>query len=217
MMRKPLVLVDCDGPMADFCEGFLDLIEEETGERFGAACITEWTITDSPFFQAIQTRNGQTHAELARAVWKRANRIGFCSSLKPVAGAIEAVERLREFANVEVLTSPLASSPTWITERVEWLGRHFGFEAEDVHLVSKKFRVPGDFLIDDKLSHLLKWRSAEGRGGYTSHAYQHVPILWDAPYNRERGEGVNVKRANSWEEVITLVKGEILSFRYLRR
>lgn len=188
---RPLILLDCDGPIADFTDGFLGLIEEETGYAFGHHVITEFEITKAPFFVELAKEVGRDPGELSAAVWKRANRIGFCSSLKPIFGSKDAIDYLRTIADVEVVTSPLMSSPTWMHERTEWLNRHYGFRSGDVHFVSKKHRVPGSMLVDDKASHLLEWEKAWS--GVTEKSP--TPVLWDAPYNQEESSLV---RAKGW-------------------
>ena len=198
-MRKTLVLLDCDGPLAGFVDGFLDCVEEETGERFGPRVVTEWEITDSPFFLKLAEEIGRDPKELSDAVWKRVNRIGFCSALPVELGACEAVEAIRGLdVEVEVLTSPLFTSPTWMPERAEWLARHFGFRKNQIHFVNKKQRVPGDFLVDDKPSHVGAWGESSKDAGWHGSG-----ILWDAPYNRT-SEPVGT-RVEAWEQVYELI------------
>ncbi len=202
MNPRKTILLDCDGPLASFSAGFLGLVEEVTGFSFGEAVVTEWSITKSPFFLALAKDLGRDPKELAAECWKRASRIGFCASLPPVAGAKEAVAEIRSFANVEVVTSPLGSSPTWMPERVEWLGRHFGFEAEDVHFVSKKFRVHGDLLVDDKPSHIHEWLGAPNVAEAGAQA-----LLWSAGYNQDVAMPPRSHRVASWPEVVAFARG----------
>lgn len=145
------------------------------------------------------------------------NRIGWCAALKPTPGSIEAVRALREIAHVEVVTSPLKTSPTWMAERVEWLERFYGFDYDEVHFVTKKFRVVGDFLIDDKPEHIAEWAAGMARLREDEVAgANRVPhaLLWDMPYNQGTppelpglpGPAV-VARVKSWDQVIALVEG----------
>lgn len=194
--RKTL-LFDCDGPMAGFSTGWLSCLEEETGYSFGEAVVTNWSISKSPFFLELAKEIGREADELSAKVWKRVTRIGFCAALPVVAGAKEAIGAIREFADVEVVTSPLGSSPTWMPERVEWLGRHFGFASEDVHFISKKWRVGGELLLDDKTSHIREWRDEVGGQS----------LIWDAPYNRDEVDDCDLVRVASWPEVLAYAKG----------
>jgi len=203
---KPRILLDCDGVMADLCGGFLDAIEEETGERFGHAVITEWNITDSPFFKKL----AQEHRHLKEHVWARVNRIGWCAALKPIDRAQECVEILRGIADIEVVTSPLDSSPTWMPERKEWLKRHFGIHPNDVHFVSKKERVIGDMLLDDKPSHCLSWRRemlAKNIPHYNPD-YPHPAVIFHQPYNEMPSDEVmrETWRAWGWDVVVAMVE-----------
>lgn len=198
MKKLHTILLDCDGPMANFCAGFLSLVEEETGFAFGTEVITTWGITDAPFFAKVARDVGRDQGELKAKVWQKAKRIGFCSSLPVVAGAREAVEELRGLAeHVEVLTAPLNGAPTWMAERTEWLHRHFGFHDHDVHFSHRKERFRGEILVDDKTSHCEAFAAQDG-----DHA-----LLWDRPYNREHGDlwqvgtGV-ICRVRSWETVV---------------
>lgn len=198
-MRKTLVLLDCDGPMAEFCDGFLECVEEETGYMFGAEVVTTWEITESPFFLELAKEIGRDAKELAAAVYRRVNRIGFCSSLRPVIGAQDSVEALRGLdVDVEVITSPLMTSPTWMPERAEWLQRHLGFKKDQIHFVNAKHRVPGDFLVDDKPAHVGSWQNASYAAGWAAHG-----LLWGASYNRDV-EDVG-SRVDSWDKVVEIV------------
>lgn len=200
MNARKTILLDCDGPMASFSTGFLGIVEEITGFAFGPAVVTDWSITKSPFFLAVAKDAGMEPGALAAKCWSRVNRIGFCSSLPPIAGAKEAIREIRKFADVEVLTSPLASSQTWMSERVEWLGRHFDFAPDDVHFISKKYRVHGDVLLDDKPSHIREWRQAQNGPGSGR------ALLWDAPYNRTEDDA-DLIRVSTWDEVLAFARG----------
>lgn len=197
MVLLKSVALDCDGPLANFCAGFLAAVEEETGHAFGPAVITTWNITDAPFFIQLAEDVGMPVGELKARVWKRVNRIGWCAHLPVVEGAQEAVEKIRKMAHhVEVVTSPRASSPTWMPERTEWLKRHFGFHEHDVHFTSRKHRFRADVLVDDKTSHLEEWHPESDAGA--------LPVLWDAPYNRGETPGALV-RVTSWDEAVEQV------------
>lgn len=205
---RPRFLLDCDGVCADFSGGFLDAIEEETGERFNHSVITTWDIVSAPFFQQLN----QNHRHLKDHVWRRVNRIGWCAALKPIGGAREGVAALREIGDVEFVTSPLDSSPTWMPERKEWLKRHFDVHHKDVHFVEKKDRVYGDMIVDDKPSHCLSWRRAwHGKMEPFRPSFPFPSVVFNQPYNAPAAEesrelARETWRAFGWEDVVALAK-----------
>ena len=84
-----------------------------------------------------------------------------------------------------------------MTERHEWLRRQFGFKKSEIHLVAKKERVPGDFLVDDKPSHVGAWRETSKDAGYKG-----TGLLWHAPYNDGHED---IGRVEDWATVCDLV------------
>lgn len=202
-----LVLLDVDGPQANFSRGWLDEFGEVTGRYVMDDEIEHFGITESEFFLRAAREMGIEPGHLAAKVWSLVNRPGFCSGLKVVHGAREAVRELRKFADVECVTSPLMSSVSWMPERADWVKRHLGYSVPDhLHFVSKKARVPGDFLVDDRPEHLIEWSKA-----CVAQHHKGLPILWDASYNRDlSGEKVaearGFFRATSWTEVVQYVR-----------
>lgn len=212
---KPVVLLDCDGPLADFSQGALDTIEYLTGWTFTPDVITEFGITSCPFFTKVAADVGIEVAELKRRFWKDVNRIGWCSALLPTPGSQDAVKALREVAHVEVVTSPLRTSPTWMAERVDWLERFYGFDSDEVHFITKKFRVAGDFLVDDKPEHIQEWAAGMARlredevRGVADYRREPEALLWDMPYNQgtlPHVSGATIERVRTWDRVVELAK-----------
>src|SRR5258706_15787548 len=117
-MAKPLVYLDCDGVLANFVRGWLDSVEELTGFRFEDGEVVTWNPEESPFFERVADDVGKRRADLAKEVWNEVGRIGWCRSLPAFEGAREAVERLREVADVECATAPFHSSRYWPHERI---------------------------------------------------------------------------------------------------
>src|SRR5260221_9065117 len=143
--RRPRILLDCDGVIADFINPTLDLIYEKTGVRYLESAITEWNV-----FKALGITQLEHILDDAIAAG------GFCSSFPLLPGAKEAVDHLREIGDVYVVTSPY-DSPWWVTERASWLKRHFGFLKSHTVYTSAKHVVSGDALIDDGEKNLIPW------------------------------------------------------------
>ena len=80
---------------------------------------------------------------------------GFFRSLKPMDGALAAVEQLRKKTNVEVyiLTAPSTKNPLSYTEKRLWVEDKFGYEmTHNLIICSHKGLLKGDILIDDHAS-----------------------------------------------------------------
>lgn len=178
------VLLDVDGVLADFVSRYLDLVEEVTGRRYTHADVTEFDIGKALGFTPEQSKT------IASGI-----RTGFASSLEPLPGAIDAVKRLREVAEVYIVTSPWNSCETWMSERERWLRVHFDFPHSHVIHGSAKHIVTGDVLVDDRHDTCVKWRDA--------HPGKTV-VMWQAPWN-EHCEWPGVL-TNDWERLITIVK-----------
>ena len=84
---------------------------------------------------------------------------GFFLSLEPIEGAIESINRLREKADVYILTRPSYKNPRCYIEKRLWIEKHFDLEfCKDLIICSNKALLKGDYLIDDVL-----WPDFEGK------------------------------------------------------
>lgn len=78
---------------------------------------------------------------------------GFYVNLRPVAGAIKAVNQLRETFNVYVLTAPSTKNPLSYTEKRLWIENHLSYPFTERLIISpNKGLFKGDFLVDDNTS-----------------------------------------------------------------
>ena len=144
-MRKLSCLLDVDGVLGDFVSAALAHLSEVTGVKFDPISVTSWEVFDS-IQEPFKSWKG--------TVYERMKARGGCSSIPVYDGAKEGVARLREIADVTILTSPFNGSATWMHEREKWLEQHFGIHHRDIIHADKKFRVHGDIFVDDKPSHL---------------------------------------------------------------
>jgi 5'(3')-deoxyribonucleotidase len=180
---KPIVLVDCDGVLADFTQAALDLVFEETGERHRPEDIKTWEI-----FETI----GVGNKDLQKRTYDKIKSKGQCFALSVYPEAQEGLKKLGEIAEVVIVTAPFYGSETWVHERETWLEKHFKVDAHDIIHARKKYHVYGDFLIDDRAKHIRKW----SRRWPGSHG-----LLWDGPGNRDE----DLPRVKSWSEVYNKV------------
>jgi len=177
-----LVMVDCDGPLADFVAATLDVVFEETGRRILPESITTWGIFDSINDKTLEDR-----------VYEKIKSEGQCLALAVVSGAPEGIKRLQGIADLVVLTSPFHGAKTWVYERELWLERHFGIDPHDIIHARKKYHVYGDVLVDDRAQHLREW----SRRWPNSRA-----LLWNTPGNRSE---TGLERVKTWDEVYNIV------------
>lgn len=78
------------------------------------------------------------------------SKTGWWYDLLPIPNAIQAVEELKEIANIYILTRPSVYNANSYTEKRMWIEKHLGFEmCQNLILCYDKTMVRGDYLIDD--------------------------------------------------------------------
>ena len=184
--RRPVVLLDVDGVLADFIGGVLDLVEHVTG-----LCREREDVDRFDFCEALGLRGDDARA-VKRAIAER----GFCERLLPYEGARLGVRALQEIADVYIVTSPWNSCPTWTYERESWLWRHFKIPSSRVIHARAKHRVAGDVFVDDRTNTVAEWR-AEWPDS--------VAIRWNTPHNaHDPWDGITCDR---WDLLRARVRG----------
>ena len=185
-MKRPRVLLDCDGVMGDFLTPCLDTINIVTGVRYSADQVTTWDVMKSLGIDA----------STAEAIYKAMEVPGMCLGIPPYYGAAEGVAAIAEFADIRVVTSPFGGAH-WMHERDEWLEEHMKIPRNHVMHVrsSDKFTIWGDALVEDKTSTLLEWEAAHPRA---------VGVLFKRRYN-ENDARVGLT-ADNWPDLVTVLK-----------
>lgn len=151
--RKPVVLLDCDGILADFVTPVLDEVHRLTGSRYSLDDLKTWEIFDTlPYGPEIKS-----------ACYARMKEPGACAALTLYPGAKEAVAKIKELADLYILTSPMRSK-TWAHERTDRLEKHFKISHDRVIHAHAKHLVVGDVFIDDKPSNVASWRAHHPNG-----------------------------------------------------
>lgn len=150
--RRPRVLLDCDGVLADFVGGCRRALERLGYEEHAATLAPDRNI-----FEGLP-EHVRKHL-LDTIVGPR-----FCAELEPMPFALDAVRELVDLADVYVVTSPWWSSPHWVHERCGWIVRYFEIpHARQVHTSAKEL-VDGDHFVDDHDSQIARWRATHPRG-----------------------------------------------------
>ena len=191
---RPTALVDVDGVLADFVTGYLRELTYYTGETYDPATILTWEVTDS-----LKHVNRRALDD----AYARLKSSGGCKCLPVYEGAQEGIRRLKEVANVIIVTSPFTGAPTWTHEREEWLKTHFNIDNHHVIHAKEKHRIHGDALIDDKAGHVEAWEGHWGRYGQPGQKY--LGLLWSTrrASDSERMRNTIVR---NWDEVLEKVK-----------
>lgn len=178
MSKRPLVLLDVDGVLANFVTPALREINWLLGTEHEHDHLTEWDLMK---WAGVGPRDEDY-------LYRRLKRKGFHAQIHPYPGAVEGVKALEEIANIHIVTSPMHGE-TWCYERWSWLDTHFGFEAHEVTFTHHKGLVVGDYIVDDKLENV-----SSRRGG----------LLWNQPWNQTAPQ--TLKRIGGWAELIEHVK-----------
>jgi 5'(3')-deoxyribonucleotidase len=186
--NKPTVLIDSDGVLSDFIGSYLTVVHAVTGRLYQRDDIVG---TDAA------ASLGLTPAEKT-SVAADVKAMGFCLGLAVCPGAQDGVARLREIAEVHVLTSPWTGRH-WAGERLVWLEKHFGFKQHDVTQTSRKWAVAGDVFVDDRTKHIDEWLGAHILG---------CGLVWETAHNRQEVSVFDrspcVERVTSWDRVIAV-------------
>ena len=162
-MTKKIVLIDMDGPLANFDKWFYELWME--------------TYPDLPNVKPEDRKSFYVnmdylpeHENLVRDLY---NSDHFCLHFDPVDGAIEAIQAINEIAHVFICTSPLTNSRTCFQDKRDWIANYLGLPSvRRLIITDDKTMIHGNFLIDDKPviegRRIPDWRQ----------------IVFDKPYNR---------------------------------
>lgn len=170
-----IVLLDMDGPMASFENGF----------------ITAWKKKhpNLPFIPANQRTTHNLDEQYPRKyhsqIYAICNTRGFFLNLPIVSGVIPAVETILSLGyTLFICTSPMSNNPYCASEKIQWIKNHFDNDlARRVIITKDKTMVFGHILVDDK----------PVITGVRTSFWEH--ILFDAPYNRH----ITNKRRITWE------------------
>lgn len=176
MSKRPTVLVDMDGVLADFDGATSQYLTEKHPE---IPIITErqhFYFRDDYPDAGHQAIINQLHASQY-----------FFAGLQPIDGALEGWQRLQELGYEPIICSaPLSSNEWCVEEKLDWVERYLGRAAARAAIFDgAKEKYSGIALIDDrpvvKNAHLASWRH----------------ILFTASYNRGTAA---THRLNGWDD-----------------
>ncbi len=178
-----LILLDQDGVLANFEQGFITNWHQRFGEEPPIAG------QDHLFYVRDRLPEHLRHhaAEIFGAE-------GFFEQLPPIDGALHAAQALLEAGHdVRICTAPVNEYRYCVGEKIAWVEKHLGADwAKRVILTKDKTLVRGDILIDDK-SHIT---------GCLKPMWTHR--IYDAPHNRHINAPQRIvwAQAETWSDLL---------------
>lgn len=188
MSATPTLLLDMDGPLADFDVHFYNRCEG----RYGFNVAGPHERTARYFTDHIPNRRHRAEAR------KMIDDAGWFRDLPVTPGALEGVDGLLAAGiDVWVCTKPLEVNPTCRDDKGAWLRRYFPMLEHKLILAPDKSMIRGDILLDDAPH--LKW---------LNRACWH-PVVFTAPYNGAGSEWADMPHWQWGNSVESLVLGAV--------
>ena len=174
------IYLDVDGVLYNINEHAISIANEEFHTNYNYMDNTSWWWDD------YTKETGFANREYFE---KLLDRKGFFLEGEPIEGAIEGVNKLRDYGfKIKFITSPHWSSDYMMNERTRWLERSFPWfnKSKDLIFTSDKTVCDKEnrVLIDD-YPHNLNWKDG-------------INICFSQTYNREY-QGL---RMNGWDELV---------------
>lgn len=167
-MNRPVILLDQDGPLADFDKHFWDRCQDR-GYTFDIQHCSE----QRHYYFSEHIVDERERAEASALV----DQAGWFYDLPVTPGAQEGVAELMELADVWVCTKP-NNNPTVRDDKVAWLKLYFPDLAEKCIIAPNKGLVHGSVLLDDHIR--TEWLP------YATWA----PVVYPTPFNGPELPGV---------------------------
>lgn len=170
-MEAPLILLDQDGPLADF-DAAIHGVLADLGHDPAELVATEWDYSrDVERHFGIDAVLALDEARLSAAFFRH---------LTVTEGAQEGVSRLLEAGcRVAVCTAPSLANPTCASDKLAWIEEHFPALAERVIITVDKTLVHGDLLVDDKPVVTGSMRPSWSHLRFASKGTEHLDDGWE--------------------------------------
>ena len=183
-MSELIILIDCDGVLANFQSMAEDLVNEFIG--FVPKWDEEWDMFLHP---DVREHKSALFSEITK-------RPGCIRNLAKHEFADRMVDELRGLGKLIACTSVLGGH--YPSERFAWLNEELGFKREDIILAHRKELVYGDVFIDDKPENILNWKEKHPKG---------LACLWQPPKKKTKVPD-NVFSTGNILELLTKIKGK---------
>lgn len=185
-----IINCDVDGVLGDFHSVFLGIGNKLLGKNYRHEDATTWDIDE-------------VFGPDSDKIWKVINTTPKLVQNMPVYKEwLELLQVLGQLGHrINIVTSPVVTSPYWMFERYTWLFG-LGFTEEQIFMGTDKEYLRGDVLVEDKPENCERWVK-ENRG---------LALLVDRPWNASAQLTKNVIRTKSPVEA----RAFITTFRHMR-
>lgn len=182
-MSHKIILVDLDGPLADFEGEFLKKWRKQFPDEF--------------FIPLEQRRkfflNDDYPEHLREKVARIIATVGFFADPSPIPGSMDAIKKMVALDHkVLVCTSDIYTNTTGLADKRAWVQKYLGHDfAKTMIFTRDKTLVRGDYLIDDK----------PNIAGLLTPVWEH--IIFDQPFNRTIADKARIKMNwSNWRKII---------------
>lgn len=176
-MKRLVILCDFDDVLINFCEVWVDLINQQNGTSVSVNDITDWNIS-----KAFPTLTREQ-------IYKPLNEVEIWNYVTPLPGAVEYLEKLIDDGHVVYIVTS-SHYKTIATKIEKVLMRYFPyFSPSNVIVANYKQMIHGDILIDDGEHNLI--------GG------DYVGIMFNQPHNLN--SNLDIERVDNWEELYSKI------------
>lgn len=174
-MTRPVVLVDMDGPLADFEGAFYDLCADQAMPMHAGRVHKRLPCRKHRFLTDCLTSQDKKFARyvIENSDWFR--------HLDVTPGAIQGINELAEHVDVWICTKPLEANARCRDDKAAWIRDHLGTDWEHrLILAPDKSMIRGDLLLDD----------APKRLWLTDATWK--PVMFTMPWNQA---------GSAWDEI----------------
>jgi 5'-nucleotidase len=177
------ITCDLDSIVVDLCTDWFAEHNRRHGDDLHMSRVTKW----------------ETHefAKGGKAVYEVLKQPGFFRTLKPLAGAVEALRAIHEAKGpdgkplYELRLVSAASFPENLTDKALWCAEHLPFISfKSLKLLDDKHNYPADYLIDDSPHQISAMAATQPKCRILTIAY---------PYNEQVRDLCHL-RAEGWRD-----------------
>lgn len=137
---RPIVLLDMDDVVTNCIKGVVKNLNTKLGTKFKVNDVTDWH-----FSKCLKVPENVVN-EVFRTP-------GFFEKLKPMPGAIDAINQLIESAkyDVYIITATSDDDGLELVEKIKWFKKYIpNFNIKRIISCKDKYIIRGDVLVDDR-------------------------------------------------------------------